>query len=92
MTWHFALSLFVQLVVFRVIVNRLSKFVSSFLELLEALVRSAGPAVHNAVGKFRFLNELIKLVSPKVRHLFGTDVLEVSCLRISTIHSLDVLR
>ena len=55
-------------------------------------MRSAGPAVHNAVGKFRFLNELIKLVSPKVRHLFGTDVLEVSCLRISTIHSLDVLR
>ena len=29
-------------------------------------MRSAGPAVHNAVGKFRFLNELIKLVSPKV--------------------------
>lgn len=35
------------------------------LTLLEALVRGGGAPVHNVIGKFRFLNELIKLVSPK---------------------------
>jgi hypothetical protein len=29
-------------------------------------VRAGGETVHAVVGKFRFLNELIKLVSPKV--------------------------
>ncbi len=37
------------------------------LQLLEGLVRAGGETVHAVVGKFRFLNELIKLVSPKVR-------------------------
>jgi hypothetical protein len=37
------------------------------LTLLEAVVKACGPKVHEVVGKFRFLNELIKLVSPRVR-------------------------
>ncbi len=36
-------------------------------QLLEGLVRGGGPPVHHIIGKFRFLNELIKIVSPKVR-------------------------
>lgn len=35
-------------------------------QLLEACVKNCGPPVHAIIGKFRFLNELIKLVSPKV--------------------------
>lgn len=29
-------------------------------------MKNCGPRFHNEVGKFRFLNELIKVVSPKV--------------------------
>ncbi|KAK2714535.1 ADP-ribosylation factor-binding protein GGA2-like [Artemia franciscana] len=35
------------------------------LFLLDQCVKSCGPKFHNEIGKFRFLNELIKLVSPK---------------------------
>jgi len=35
------------------------------LALLEQCVKSCGPAFQNEIGKFRFLNELIKLVSPR---------------------------
>ena len=35
------------------------------LAVLEAVAKSCGPAFHAEVGKFRFLNEMIKLVSPK---------------------------
>ncbi|XP_046437414.1 ADP-ribosylation factor-binding protein GGA1-like isoform X2 [Daphnia pulex] len=35
------------------------------LALLEQCVKSCGPSFHSEIGKFRFLNELIKLVSPK---------------------------
>lgn len=34
-------------------------------QLLEQCVKSCGPSFHSEIGKFRFLNELIKLVSPK---------------------------
>ena len=37
------------------------------LTLLEAVVKYCGPPVHDVVAKFRFLNEFIKMVSPKVR-------------------------
>lgn len=30
-------------------------------------MKNCGKRFHNEVGKFRFLNELIKVVSPKVR-------------------------
>lgn len=35
------------------------------LTVLEACMKNCGGRFHNEVGKFRFLNELIKLVSPK---------------------------
>uniref|UniRef100_A0A8D3BJZ4 Golgi associated, gamma adaptin ear containing, ARF binding protein 3a n=1 Tax=Scophthalmus maximus TaxID=52904 RepID=A0A8D3BJZ4_SCOMX len=35
------------------------------LTVLEACMKNCGPRFHNEVGKFRFLNELIKVVSPK---------------------------
>ncbi|KAK3858617.1 hypothetical protein Pcinc_035205, partial [Petrolisthes cinctipes] len=35
------------------------------LAVLQACVNSCGPAFHSEIGKFRFLNEMIKLVSPK---------------------------
>ena len=36
-----------------------------FAKVLEAAVKNCGPPIHNIVGKFRFLNEFIKMVSPK---------------------------
>eukprot|EP00045_Choanoeca_perplexa_P007731 m.71135 g.71135 ORF g.71135 m.71135 type:complete len:629 (+) comp14190_c0_seq1:40-1926(+) len=35
------------------------------LVVLEALVQSSGPPMHMVIGKFKFLNECIKMVSPK---------------------------
>lgn len=32
-------------------------------------MKNCGQRFHNEVGKYRFLNELIKVVSPKVRNL-----------------------
>lgn len=36
------------------------------LTVLEACMKNCGRRLHNEVGKFRFLNELIKVVSPKL--------------------------
>lgn len=36
------------------------------LQVLEACMKNCGRRFHNEVGKFKFLNELIKVVSPKV--------------------------
>ncbi|KAK4289994.1 hypothetical protein Pmani_037080 [Petrolisthes manimaculis] len=35
------------------------------LAVLQACVNNCGPSFHSEIGKFRFLNEMIKLVSPK---------------------------
>jgi ADP-ribosylation factor-binding protein GGA len=35
------------------------------VQVLESVVKACGLPVHQIVGKFRFLNELIKMVSPK---------------------------
>ena len=45
------------------------------LAVLEAGVKSCGPVFHAEVGKFKFLNEMIKLVSPK--YLVSTYILKV---------------
>ena len=37
-----------------------------FFQALEACVKNCGRRFHQEVGKFRFLNEMIKVVSPKV--------------------------
>lgn len=39
-------------------------------KVLETCMKNCGKRFHNEVGKFRFLNELIKVVSPKVRCLW----------------------
>ena len=36
------------------------------LTVLEACVKNCGENFHKELGKYRFLNELIKIVSPKV--------------------------
>ena len=36
------------------------------LAAIEACVQNCGGRLHQEIGKFRFLNELIKVVSPKV--------------------------
>lgn len=43
-----------------------SECLASVLQVLEACMKNCGRRFHNEVGKFRFLNELIKVVSPKV--------------------------
>uniref|UniRef100_A0A3Q2G4W7 VHS domain-containing protein n=1 Tax=Cyprinodon variegatus TaxID=28743 RepID=A0A3Q2G4W7_CYPVA len=40
------------------------------LTVLEACMKNCGRRFHNEVGKFKFLNELIKVVSPKVSKVF----------------------
>lgn len=39
------------------------------LQVLEACMKNCGRRFHNEVAKFRFLNELVKVISPKVRDL-----------------------
>lgn len=40
-------------------------FMDLLLQLLDTCMKKCGPLFHAEVGKFRFLNEMIKLVSPK---------------------------
>lgn len=40
-----------------------------FMQVLEACMKNCGRRFHKEVGKYRFLNELIKVVSPKVSGL-----------------------
>lgn len=37
-----------------------------FLQVLETCVNNCGERFHHEIAKFRFLNELIKVLSPKV--------------------------
>lgn len=36
------------------------------LQVLEACMKNCGRRFHNEIARYRFLNELIKVVSPKV--------------------------
>ena len=47
-------------------------------QVLEVCVNHCGEKFHNEVAKFRFLNELIKVLSPKVSTL-GLALLAVPC-------------
>lgn len=38
---------------------------SLIFKVLQACANNCGPTFHNEIGKFKFLNEMIKLVSPK---------------------------
>jgi ADP-ribosylation factor-binding protein GGA len=43
------------------------------LYVLEACVKNCGERFHDLIGRFRFLNEMIKLVSPKVSIILDTN-------------------
>ena len=61
------------------------------MAVLEAAVKSCGPVFHTEVGKFKFLNEMIKLVSPK--YLVSTYVtvsMSFSNLNLQYFGSVDV--
>ena len=54
------------------------------LAAIEACVQNCGGRLHQEIGKFRFLNELIKVVSPKVcLHFLCASVCITRCSRIS---------
>ena len=38
----------------------------AYMQLLEACVKNCGKRFHQELGKFRFLNEMIRSISPKV--------------------------
>lgn len=46
--------------------SMLTEWEPSRLQVLEACMKNCGRRFHNEIGKYRFLNELIKVVSPKV--------------------------
>lgn len=53
----------------------LASYGNTFLaKVLEACVKSCGENIHAIVGKFRFLNEIIKMVSPKYHSDASTEV------------------
>ncbi len=43
-----------------------------YMQLLEACVKNCGQRFHQEMGKFRFLNELIRMISPKVKPFIRT--------------------
>lgn len=53
-------------------------------EVLETCMKNCGKRFHSEVGKFRFLNELIKVVSPKVR-LTRPDVFVLFIVHFSAV-------
>ncbi|KJH42906.1 VHS domain protein, partial [Dictyocaulus viviparus] len=54
-------------------------------EAVDQLVRKCGEKVHNRVGKFRFLNQIVKLVTPK--YLGARTSPEVKELSIKLLYS-----
>ncbi|ETN68987.1 VHS domain protein, partial [Necator americanus] len=55
------------------------------LQAVDQLVRKCGEKVHNRVGKFRFLNQLVKLITPK--YLGAQTSPEVKELAIKLLYS-----
>ena len=57
----------------------------SLAQLLEACVKNCGKPLHQELGKFRFLNELIRMISPKVHVVcvtFEVDVFRFALLYV----------
>ncbi|XGW32484.1 hypothetical protein V3C99_017213 [Haemonchus contortus] len=55
------------------------------LQAVDQLVRKCGEKVHNRVGKFRFLNQIVKLITPK--YLGAQTSPEVKELSIKLLYS-----
>ena len=56
------------------------------LQVLEACVKNCGRKFHQELGKFRFLNELIRMISPKVSHTVLSVITVLACI-IFLFHS-----
>lgn len=67
-----------------------SKWTLNTSQVLETCVKICGKRFHTEVGKFRFLNELIKVVSPKVMMLvlYAAVTWEVLCRDLLSRYSL----
>ena len=52
-------------------------------QLLEACVKNCGKPLHQELGKFRFLNELIRIISPKVAYC----TFEVNVFRCALLYA-----
>lgn len=72
--WWIYFTVFFILILVKIVVKKMffcfvflkNIFLFLFLQVLEACMKNCGRRFHNEVGKFKFLNELIKVVSPKV--------------------------
>ena len=81
-----SLSYLLISLVFRFLTYLFLLSLHSLTQLLEACVKNCGKPLHQELGKFRFLNELIRMISPKVVcftfevHAFGCALLLVRVL------------
>ncbi|PAA85268.1 hypothetical protein BOX15_Mlig007265g2, partial [Macrostomum lignano] len=50
------------------------------LAVTEACVRNCGPVFHQELGKFRFLNEIIKILSPKYLGATSSEAVKKRCI------------
>lgn len=56
---------------------------ASSLQVLEACMKNCGRRFHSEVGQFRFLNELVKVISPKVGNKSAsTDLRSSACIGV----------
>ncbi|XP_026676810.1 LOW QUALITY PROTEIN: ADP-ribosylation factor-binding protein GGA1 [Diaphorina citri] len=62
------------------------------LQVLEACMQHCGPQFHAEVGKFRFLNELIKLISPKYLGNLTPDAVRTEIIELLYLWTLEYPR
>jgi ADP-ribosylation factor-binding protein GGA len=52
------------------------------LYVLEACVKNCGERFHDLIGRFRFLNEIIKIVSPKYYANRTSEKVKTKCIEL----------
>ena len=60
------------------------------LKVLEACVKNCGDPMHELIGRFRFLNEMIKLISPKYYGSRTSDKVKKKCIELIYCWSRDL--
>ena len=60
------------------------------LAVLEACVKSCGTDFHSEVGKFRFLNEMVKLVSPKYSGTSTSDLVKQKIIELLYLWTIQI--
>ena len=58
--------------------------------MLEACVKSCGTDFHSELGKFRFLNELVKLVSPKYSGTITSDLVKQKIIELLYLWTIQI--